>query len=49
MNKINIDKIKLLVKEEKIRWTNHIMIRLLQRNISQDDIIKAILNGQIGK
>lgn len=47
MNKINIDKIKLLVKEEKIRWTNHIMIRLLQRNISQDDIIKAILNGQI--
>ena len=37
----------MLTKQEKLRWTNHIMIRLLQRNITQDDIICALLNGEI--
>ena len=47
MEKLNINIIKKLVKDEKIRWTNHVMIRLLQRNITQSDIEKALLNGEI--
>ena len=47
MEKINIDNIKQKVKMGQIRWTNHVMIRLLQRNISQNDIENAILNGEI--
>lgn len=45
MEKLNIDTIKQLIKDEKIRWTNHVMVRLLQRNITQSDIENAILNG----
>lgn len=47
MEKLNINTIKGLIKAGKIRWTNHIMVRLLQRNISQDDVEKALLNGEI--
>lgn len=47
MEKLNIDTIKRMVKEEKIRWTNHVIVRLFQRNISQKDIEKALLNGEI--
>ena len=47
MEKLTIEIIKLLIKEHKIRWTNHIVVRLLQRNISEDDIINALLNGEI--
>lgn len=47
MEKLDINKIKQLIKDEKIRWTNHIVVRLLQRNITQDDILKALLNGEI--
>ena len=44
MEKINIEIIKQLIKEHKIRWTNHIVIRLLQRNISEDDIEIPVIN-----
>lgn len=47
MEKINIDRIKNLIKRNKIRWTNHVIIRLFQRHISQDDVERAILNGEI--
>lgn len=38
MEKLNINIIKDLIINQKIRWTNHVMIRLLQRNISQRDV-----------
>lgn len=44
---MNIELIKELVKSQKIRWTNHMVVRLLQRNISQEDIENAISNGEI--
>jgi hypothetical protein len=44
---INIEDIKKLIKTKKIRWTNHVMIRLLQRNISQNDVENALMNGEI--
>lgn len=47
MEILNIETIKSLVKMGKLRWTNHIMIRLLQRNISQSDIENTLLNGEI--
>jgi len=47
MKELNIDTIKQLIKDRKIRWTNHVMIRLLQRQISQKDIEIAMLNGEI--
>jgi len=47
MEKLDINKIKQLIKDEKIRWTNHIVVRLLQRNIAQDDVLNALLNGEI--
>ena len=47
MEKLKIDNIKQMVKNGKIRWTNHIIVRLFQRNISQEDIENAILNGEI--
>lgn len=47
MEKINIDRIKNLIKRNKIRWTNHVIIRLFQRHISQADVERAILNGEI--
>ena len=47
MEKLKIETIKQKVKNREIRWTNHIMVRLLQRNITQEDIEIALLNGEI--
>ena len=38
MERININIIRQMVKDEKIRWTNHVIVRLFQRNITQEDI-----------
>ena len=47
MKKLKIDTIKEFVRTGKIRWTNHCIVRLFQRNISQEDIENALLNGEI--
>lgn len=47
MEKINIDSIKQMVKNGKIRWTNHVIVRLFQRNITEEDVVNALLNGEI--
>ncbi len=47
MENLTIEKIKQLVIDEKLRWTNHIAIRLFQRNIMQADVENALLNGEI--
>lgn len=47
MEKLNINRIRELVTNKQIRWTNHVVIRLLQRNISQKDVEYALLNGEI--
>ncbi|MDO5773818.1 MAG: DUF4258 domain-containing protein [Spirochaetales bacterium] len=44
---INLKKIQELCKEHKIRWTRHILTRLIQRGISQTDVENAIMNGRI--
>ena len=30
-----------------MRWTNHIFVRLVQRNIGTKDVVKTIMEGQI--
>lgn len=44
---MNIETIKSLCNEEKLRWTNHIFVRLLQRGISMDNVVYALVNGEI--
>jgi len=44
---IDIVEIKKLCDNESIRWTNHVLVRLIQRNISTDDIACALRNGEI--
>lgn len=44
---LTIEIIKNLCKNKKLRWTNHIFIRLTQRNISMSDVEKALLSGEI--
>jgi len=47
MEEFNIGNIKKLVKTNKLRWTRHVIVRLLQRNISQLDVKDCLQNGEI--
>jgi hypothetical protein len=44
---LEIEFIKELCRNKKIRWTNHIFVRLVQRGISMNDVTTAIINGEI--
>ena len=47
MKELKIEKIKEFVRAGRIRWTNHCVMRLFQRNITQEDIENVLLNGEI--
>ncbi|MDR1702300.1 MAG: DUF4258 domain-containing protein [Sporomusaceae bacterium] len=47
MAEISIEIIKSMCQKEALRWTNHMLIKLIQRNISIDDIVCALMNGEI--
>lgn len=47
MANLDIDLIKKMINEQNIRWTNHSVVRLLQRNITEKDVETAICNGEI--
>ena len=42
-----IDQIRNLCSSASLRWTNHVLIRLMQRNISMDDVESALMSGEI--
>lgn len=44
---MNINLIKELCENKKLRWTNHIFVRLVQRGISMEDVTAALLDGCI--
>ncbi len=44
---MDIDYIKTLVENEQVRTTYHFIVRLRQRNITIDDTLHGILNGEI--
>lgn len=39
---MNIEIIKNLCQQNKLQWTNHILVRLLQRNIKISDVKETI-------
>ncbi len=47
MDELDIQHIKKLCEEKRIQWTNHILVRLLQRDILQEDVENAIKTGEI--
>lgn len=47
MEKLSINIIKQMVENGNIRWTNHVIVRLIQRDIVQADIENVLLNGEI--
>ena len=44
---IVIATIKTLCDKCALRWTNHVMVRLVQRGITADDVIHSLQNGEI--
>ncbi len=44
---MDITDLQKLCKSGAIRWTLHVLERLLKRGISQDDVIQAINSGEI--
>ena len=42
-----MNEIARLIHNEEIVWSKHVLIRMKQRNISIDDILQALLNGEI--
>jgi len=44
---MNLDLIKFLCKNNRLQWTNHIINRLIQRNITIADVKVAIMHGRI--
>jgi hypothetical protein len=44
---IEVNDIKQLCNSNALRWTNHVLVRLLQRNIKTEDVEYALLNDEI--
>lgn len=44
---MDLNEIKNLCMNKKLRWTNHMFMRLVQRGIEMDDVTAVLLNGEI--
>ena len=44
---MTIEDIALLYKKQSVRWTSHILQRILRRGINMDDVESALFNGEI--
>ena len=47
LREIDILKIKKMCHNKTLRWTNHVVVRLLQRGISMEYVESALLSGEI--
>lgn len=47
MDGLTIVELRKLCEEGRIRWTDHVLKRLMQRGIAQADVIHAIMGGEI--
>lgn len=47
MQPVDFAEIHKLCKLSSIEWTRHVVIRIMQRGISREDIIHVLLNGEI--
>jgi hypothetical protein len=44
MNEINIADLKEKCQSKAMRWTNHVILRLLKRGISTEDVESAVMS-----
>lgn len=44
---LDIATIRQLIREEKIQWSGHILLRMHQRGIKIKDVITSIMSGEI--
>lgn len=44
---LNIENLRLLIASEQVVWTEHLVLRMLERNIKRADAIECIENGEI--
>jgi hypothetical protein len=44
---MTIEDIALLCKTKSVRWTSHILERIFRRDIRTDDVINALIDGEI--
>lgn len=44
---MNIETIKRYCKQGALRWTNHVLVRLMQRDIGMADVMCALKDGKI--
>ena len=47
MKKMEISFIREMCAVGKLRWTNHMFVRLLQRNIKTEEIVYVLTHGEI--
>ena len=47
MHDIAMTTVKQMCQNKLLRWTNHILVRLLQRGISMEDVEHTLLSGGI--
>jgi hypothetical protein len=44
---LQINLIKKLVNDNSVKWSGHVLKRMLQRQIATDDVINCIMSGEI--
>lgn len=44
---MDINKLREAIKKNNFEWRKHTLIRLAERNISQDVVLKVILEGEV--
>jgi hypothetical protein len=44
---LTIEAIQKLCQSRALRWTSHVLARLLQRGIAMDDVVHALMHGEI--
>jgi hypothetical protein len=44
---MNIEKLKIAVKANKIEWRKHVFQRMLERNIERADVKRVIIEGEV--
>ena len=47
MDGVNISDLRVLAAKKQIVWTEHLALRLIERNIKRADVIECIQNGEI--
>jgi len=46
MSEININDIRSMCRKEAVNWTAHVLKRLLKRNISENDVLSAVMSEE---